>query len=121
MTGQQNNRVGPVIFSNEKARRYLEDTGQVVTFRTRDRTTGETHIRYERTGRKQYDCHIMKMVDGAGEYLEEKLEEYYAQAGFSSPEEWKDAIREMHGEVPDSGYLYQVSLSEEWLTRGGPE
>ena len=104
------NRVGPVIFSNRKARDHLERHGSVVTFRTSDRTTGETHVRYERTGTKQHDCFIMKLADVAGIELEENLEHYYSQAGFSSADEWKDAIRELHGEVPDEGYLYRVDL-----------
>ena len=106
------NRVGPVIFSNRKARSHLERHGEVYTFRTSDRTTGETHVRYERTGKKQYDCLIHKYADVAFEELEDTLDALHAEAGFSSGDGWREAIREMHGDVPDEGYIYHVILPD---------
>jgi hypothetical protein len=103
---------GPVIFSNEKARRQLVSKGAVVTFRTTDRTTGETHVRYSRTGSKEFDCQIMKLADLAEPRLTEELERYHEEAGFESATAWKKAIREMHGEVPDEGYLYKVTTNQ---------
>lgn len=102
--------VGPVIFSNRDARSYLESAGQVYTFRTRDRTTGSTHVRYERTGRKQYDCIIQKHASVADDELQDALDALSEQAGFSSGDEWRAAIREMHGEMPDEGHIYHVIL-----------
>lgn len=111
---EQDNRVGPVIFSNARARERLEDHGSVVTFRTSDRTTGDTHVRYNRTGAKQYDCTIRKLTRVNEGQLFQRLAEYHQQAGFDSAEDWLDAIQDLHGHVPDKGYLYRVVLPEEY-------
>lgn len=107
---------GPVIFSNEDARNQLVTEGEVITFRTSNRTTGETHVRFSRTGSKEFDCHIMRLDDLAEPQLSIELERYHEEAGFESAEAWKDAIREMHGEVPKEGYLYKVVTDERPVT-----
>ena len=103
-------RVGPVLFTREEPRAYLEQHGEVFTFRTSDRTTGGTHVRYERTGKKQHDCTIQKWGDVAGEDLDRHLDLLAEAAGFADGNEWREAIREIHGDVPDSGYIYHVCL-----------
>ncbi|WP_185977168.1 3'-5' exonuclease [Haloglomus irregulare] len=112
-------RVGPVIFANERARAQLEEHGHVLTFRTSDRTTGETHVRYGRTEPKQYDCEI-ELVEHTEERrtIYHRMAEFYHQAGFDGPSEWERAIEEFHGEVPEEGWFYRVTIAEE--DRTGP-
>ena len=48
-------QVGPIIFGNPTARKQFLDNGEVYTFRTSDRTTGDTWARATRTGEKLVD------------------------------------------------------------------
>lgn len=104
----QSQHVGPVIFSNETARGQLEEHGVVITFRTRERTTGSTWWRESRTGPKRGDCWIFKEEDVDPRQPQSPLENYVELSGFDSVEDWLAAIRELHGKVPPSGYLYRV-------------
>ena len=53
-----NNHVGPIVFADEDARRRLQQSGDVVTFRVSERTTGDTWWRERRTGEKMGDCRV---------------------------------------------------------------
>jgi len=102
--------VGPVILSVEKAREHLAEHGVVFSFRTRDRTTGETWYRASRTGEKCGDCRIESEVRvHADNPIGWYLEAYVGSSGFDNTEEWVDAIRDLHGEVPDEGYIYRIT------------
>jgi hypothetical protein len=107
-------RVGPIIFSHDRARQYLINNGIVVTFRTDARTTGETHVRFERTGEKQFDARVVLLADRAHEGIDDALEEWYARAGFSSAEEWRRAIVDLNGAVPGEGYFYEVQAADNY-------
>lgn len=106
------NRVGPVIMGHPVARAALESAGVCFSFRTSDRTTGETHYRYERTGKKQGDVTISQVSD---ETLptDEALEEYRMLSGFSSVGEWQDAIADVHGGLETPGYVYRIEMMGE--------
>jgi len=84
--------VGPVIFSDAIAREQLTKEGEVVTFRTSERTTGSTWWRESRTGPKQGDCHIEKIgsVDAADD---SDLAPYRDRSGFDSVAEWQSLQR----------------------------
>ena len=103
------NRVGPVIMGHPIARACLESAGRVYSFRTSDRTTGNTHYRYKRTGTKVGDVTIKQVTD---ETLptHEALEPYRMLSGFSSTEEWRDAIAEVHGDTETLGYVYRIEI-----------
>lgn len=101
----ESKRVGPVIMSNETAREQLESESVVLSFRSSDRTTGETHYRYERTGSKQGDVLIERATDEIEPTVSE-LRRYNKLSGFDSPEDWIDAIEELHGD--SSGYIYRI-------------
>jgi len=102
-------RVGPVIMGHPIARACLESTGVCFSFRTSDRTTGDTHYRYERTGVKQGDVNISQVSD---ETLptHNTLEPYRMLSGFSTTEEWREAIAEVHGDTETPGYVYRIEL-----------
>lgn len=108
-------RVGPIIFSHESARERLLRYGSVITFRSEERTTGETHARWNRTATEEHEgtttvpVHVAERdtvsIDDAGI----GLAPYHRTAGFHSPDEWLTAIEDLHGSV-ERGYLYQATL-----------
>jgi len=104
-------RVGPVIMGHPIARACLESAGVVFSFRTSDRTTGETHYRYERTGSKQGDVTISQVSD---ETLptHDALEPYAMLSGFSDTDEWREAIADVHGGTETRGYIYRIEVQE---------
>jgi len=104
----KNNRVGPVIVSHPIARACLESAGTVFSFRQSDRTTGETHYRYERTGCKQGDVTISQVSEHT-EPTPEALNPYVILSGFSDVDEWRDAIQEVHGDL-SAGYVYRIKM-----------
>jgi len=103
-------RVGPVLFTDETARSQLL-TGRVFTFRPDRRTIGETHARWERTGSKKADVVIRER-----KYLNpadpQALLPYQKLSGFTSVEEWQQAIKDLHGELPRDGWIYDVVLMD---------
>jgi len=102
-------RVGPVIMAHPVARARLERAGVVHSFRTSDRTTGETHYRTERTGTKEADVRIEKMTDELSPTAR-NLSIYRVGSGFQSVEAWQNAIKEVHGGLDCTGYVYRVEL-----------
>lgn len=105
---QSAQHVGPVIFSNETARAQLVEEGEVVTFRTRERTTGDTWWRESRTGPKRGDCHI-ECIGYVTIENRQSLGPYADLSGFGGVWRWVDAIKQLHGTVPNDGWLYRVT------------
>jgi hypothetical protein len=105
--------VGPIVFSNKTARRQLQQFGEVVTFRPSERTTGETWWRKSRTGPKMGDCTVEKLraVDPRNPH---ELTPSQHLSGFDSVSDWIDAIEALHGEIPDIGVLYRVTIENVW-------
>jgi hypothetical protein len=105
-------RTGPVIFSRAKPRAQLREEGRVVTFRTSNRTTGDTWWRTARTAPKEGDCHIrhLKVV---GRNALGMLAPHVDASGFDSLADWSIAIRQLHplpaGENLPPGFLYEVT------------
>lgn len=93
------------------AKACLESAGAVFSFRTSDRTMGETHYRYKRTGCKQGDVTIEQVTD---ETLptHSALEPYVHLSGFSDVSEWREAIAKMHGDAKTKGYVYRIEMQE---------
>ena len=98
---------GPIIFSNETGREQLVDHGVVVTFRKSERTTGKTWWRETRTGPKQGDVVVeqVNVVDPRNPF---DLDRYVEVSGFETTEDWMDAISDLHGGLPDLGFMYRV-------------
>lgn len=101
---------GPIVFSNPVAREQLEEEGEVVTFRSSERTTGETWYRSSRTGPKLGDV-VVELERTVPEWGVAWLSDKTIQlSGFGSAAEWEAAIAELHGEPGQAGYLYHVEL-----------
>lgn len=112
MTDTATGRVGPIVFSNERARRQLKQLGEVVTFRTAERTTGETWWRASRTGPKRGDCTVEHL--GVIQPRDRTaLKSYRTKSGFRSVADWQDAIRDLNGELAE-GHLYRVTSEDRW-------
>lgn len=104
--------VGPIIFADETARRQLEKHGEVVTFRTSQRTTGDTWWRTSRTGPKEGDCHVAEIGPANPAVPCDRMERYAHLSGFDSLADWVDAIDALNGSVSE-GYLYRVTADKE--------
>jgi len=105
--------VGPIIFGNETACQQLTEVGEVVTFRTSERTVGKTWWRMSRTGSKQGDVVVDKLraVDPRDPF---ELRPSVHLSGFESVEAWQDAISELNGgELPPVGILYRARTTDD--------
>ncbi|WP_135666659.1 hypothetical protein [Halorhabdus rudnickae] len=99
-------RVGPIVFADETARQQLLEEGEVVTFRARERSTGETWWRRSRTGPKEGDV-IVEEIGECDPRDIEQLEPYGDKSGFQSAREWRHAINALNDGL-EPGYLYRV-------------
>lgn len=107
--------VGPIVFSNPKARAQLIEEGEVITFRAGDRTTGKTWWRESRTGKKEGDCTVEE-IEACTPY-DESLRPHWEKSGFDSVMDWQEAINDYHGKLPE-GHLYRVTSGHD---NGQPE
>lgn len=107
----ETNHVGPIIFADETARAQLVDHGEVITVRKTQRTTGDTWWRKTRTGPKEGDVRVTEI--GEIDPRMPNLEPYRELSGFPTEEHWVAAIRELNGELPETGYLYRVEVRDE--------
>lgn len=105
------NTVGPIIFSDETARRQLRKHGEVVTFRKSERTTGETWWRESRLGTKEGDVTVEE-IGVVNPSKESELEPYQPLSGFNNVNKWQQAIISLNGSMPDRGQLYRVQIRE---------
>lgn len=103
-------RVGPITFSHEQPRSYLEEYGEVVTFRVQERTTGETWWRKSRLGEKWGNCTVEEIESVCPHGTGMALQPYLSESGFKSVSEWQAAIRRLNGKMPAEGWLYRVTL-----------
>ncbi|EMA72623.1 hypothetical protein [Halorubrum distributum] len=102
-------QVGPIIFGNPTARKQLLDNGEVYTFRTSDRTTGDTWARASRTGEKLVDVTVEQVASIDDPSPDSLRDEWAFRSGFGTPEQWWDAIKDVHG-PPETGYVYHVEM-----------
>jgi len=103
--------VGPIIFADETARTQLETHGEVVTFRTTARTTGDTWWRKSRLGSKEGDVHV-EALETVDPREPSELRPHRPVSGFETVEAWQQAIRSLNGSLPAEGRLYRVSTRE---------
>lgn len=102
--------VGPIIFGDTIAREQLL-RGEVISFRSQRRTTGETWARWSRTGEKEADVRVRELTAIHAlreDDILEPLDLYWKLSGFRSPDGWRRAIRKHHD--TGDGYLYFVTL-----------
>jgi len=101
---------GPIAFSHPEARAHLLMTGEVFTLRPRGRTTGETWLRYSRTGPKRGDVLVERVVD---EPTRHDLGRFADRSGLGTPERWRTAAAALHSadsDVLDGLAVYRVEL-----------
>lgn len=103
----ESENVGPIIFSVPEPRHQLEEHGEVITFRTSRRTTGETWWRESRTGPKMGDVLVeeLRPVDPSNPM---DLTPAVDLSGFESVPEWMGAIERVHGGF-EPGILYRAT------------
>jgi hypothetical protein len=107
---QGHNHTGPIIFSDKTARSQLVEEGSVVTFRTTERTTGDTWWRKSRTGPKEGDCTVTH-IGAIDPTNPDELAPYQDESGFQSVEAWREAIKELNGGL-SCGHLYRAQLTD---------
>lgn len=105
---QTTGTVGPIIFADGTARSQLLEDQEVVTFRKSSRTTGDTWWRQSRLGPKEGDVEVEE-IGQVSPLDRDQLEEYRELSGFETVEAWQQAIRELNGSLPSSGFLYRVT------------
>jgi len=101
---------GPISFSHPEARAHLLMHREVFTLRPRGRTTGETWLRYSRTGPKRGDVVVERVVD---EPSREDLAQYADRSGLGTPERWRTAAAALHvadSDVLDGLAVFRVEL-----------
>lgn len=97
----------PIVFGSDEAFRHLEEEGVVYTFRTDEKKpSGPVWVRRSRTGEKEFDATLFRV--GHIDSFPEDLQLWADQSGFGTAEDWLEEIKEIHGEVPDSGYVFCV-------------
>lgn len=103
-----------ISFTNEKAWEHLKEFGFVTTFRPkRERPDIKTWANRGRGEPKEFDVLVTelgKVVFGEDEQV---MHRTAGASGFGSPPVWRNAIREIHGEIPDQGWIYLVKKKDE--------
>lgn len=106
---EQQTQTGPITVNHPVPREQLIEEGVLVSFRKRDRTTGDTWWRESRTAPKRGDCTVEKLRAVVPKGRGKALGNFVTDSGFDSVDEWQDAIEELHGEMPEIGYLYRIT------------
>lgn len=102
-----------ISFSHEVPWRQIVENGEVVTFRKRRRKNPncQTWCNRGRGQTKEFDVKIREV--GEIEPTAESLAQYVDRSGFANTERWIDAIQQLNGSVPESGWLYLVIPASE--------
>ena len=97
-----------ISFSHEIPWRQIVEDGEVVTFRKRRRKNPncQTWCNRGRGQTKEFDVRIREI--GEVEPTPETLSQYVDRSGFDSTNDWVDAIQQLNGDVPETGWLYVV-------------
>ena len=96
---------GPISFSDSHARGHLLRESEVYTLRPEDRTTGETWLRWSRTGSKVGEVRIERVVEDVGP---EDLKRYADRSGLRTAPAWALAAQVLHG--PDTDLLDRLAI-----------
>lgn len=100
--GDSRGNIGPISFSVDVVKQYLEDKGFVYSYRQR-RTTGKTWYNDHRGHKSLGECNITEI----GEMTDELTTKYVKCSGFTSVDEWMAAVERVHKNSTDL-YLYKV-------------
>lgn len=96
----------PMVFSNSTAFLHLKTRGEVYSFRKNRKSEGKVWIRRSRTGEKEFDASRVEV--GQVTATIDNIEAWADKSGFSSAEDWLEAIEEFAGEENPEGFIYKV-------------
>ena len=98
-----------ISFSNDDVFSFLEQYGYVATFRSsrRKRPNCKTWCNRGRGQEKEFDVRIVEIGEVRPFDAGTNMVDFEIASGLGGLENWRDAIREFHGEVK-SGWLYIV-------------
>jgi hypothetical protein len=103
-------------FANDTAFAHLRDEGHVYTFRKNRRAEPNGDVWINR-GRGTEG--VLKDHDWTCEEVESRvpptadvLDEYAAESGFGTAENWRSAINEVNDGLPAGGFIYRVERDE---------
>jgi len=100
----------PIIFSADPAFEQLRDEGTVATFRSQEKQTGDVWVRRTRTGEKEFDAEITKVVKAHPAHPPDLIQ-HAEISGFNSVGDWADKIKELHGNL-SPGYIHIIEKKE---------
>lgn len=98
-----------ISFSHDMPWRELVEEGEVITFRKsrRARPNCTTWCNRGRGKTKEFDVEIKEI--GEVEPSSKNLKPYAGKSGFGSVSAWREAIADLNGNIPATGYLYRVT------------
>jgi hypothetical protein len=98
--------MGEVIFNRDPPRNQLISDGEVVIFRSHQRTTGRTW--WSRGEHAERESEVSVEEIGTISDLED-LQPYLDRSGFVTLTNWLEAIERPNGYLPATGWLYRVA------------
>lgn len=103
-------------FADDTAFGHLRDHGFVYSFRANQRAdpNGDCWINRGRGTKgvlKESDWQCKEVETGVPPTTD-ILDEYAGESGFGTADAWRDAIRELNGGLPESGFIYRVERAE---------
>lgn len=102
-----------ISFSNSTAFDYLVEHGYVATFR-KNRRKNKNHQTWLNRGRgksKEFDVQITELGKASSEDGDQStvIADFAHISGFMDPVSWRDAVKKINGEVPETGWVYLVT------------
>ena len=100
-------------FADDTAFEYLHENGHVYTFRASRRAepNGDVWISRGRGESKEFNG-VCEEVASRVPPTVDVLDEYAAESGFGTGDNWRDAIDEVNDGLPASGFIYRVERDE---------
>lgn len=98
-----------MTFTTDTAFNYLRENSHVYTFRASRRAepNGEVWISRGRGEPKKFDG-VCEEVESRVPPTTDVLDEYAADSGFKTGDNWKEAIHEVNDGLPAGGFIYRV-------------
>lgn len=102
-----------ISFSEDTAFEYLRENGHVYTFRSSRRAEPNGDVWVDRgRGENREFYGTCEEVESRVPPTADVLDEYAAESGFGSAENWREAICELNDGLPAGGFIYRVKRDE---------
>jgi len=105
---------GPVFIREGPPREHLIEHGWVYVFRATTRSTGETHVRFEYGGRKQFDATVEKIAEVTLHGNAWDFGFYIKGSGYDYAGQWRAALKEVYNREISEGYIYEVQAADDY-------